>query len=79
MFETLSPSVTIMLGPRHRLGQWICNVVICMHLTHLNVTRIDYVSNKVILPHNVSGLGTRTRFLGLGYGTIVVTIDVNRP
>ena len=75
--ESLGPSVTVMLGPRHRLGKRICNVVIYVHIAHSHITSINDMSDQVILPQNVSGLGARAGFLGLSNGAIVVTIDVN--
>lgn len=66
-----------MLGPRHRFGQRIFNVVVGVHLAHPHVFSINIMSDHVVLPLDVSESGARARFPSLRNNDIIVTIDVN--
>lgn len=75
--EPFGSSVTIIIEPRHRLGQMIYNVVISVNLGHPRISSINIVSDHVVLLLHMYRSRARAGFLSLSNNTIVVTTNVN--
>src|SRR3954470_9151760 len=67
-----------MFCSRESFSQRICYIEIRMHFTNLYISILDMLADGVKPALNMLGILVRPWFFGIGYGTIVVTIDHHR-
>ena len=65
----------IMFCPRENFSQRICYIQVRVYFTNLYISILDMLADGVKPALNMLGILVRPWFLGVGYGSIVVTID----